>query len=129
MVEAAAIKAATKAGYSPPAHRHRHGSAEDRHVGRCRARHAGKKHAEYRDDLTEPSTDMTDQRLREIGDRITMLADVINSPTRRKNGTANSASKLTPSNIFWMSAAGVTSVKIIPMRTPAISENATGTPR
>jgi hypothetical protein len=61
--------------------------------------------------------------------RITTLAEVISSPTRRKNGTASSASESMPSNIFWMSAAGVTSVNITPISTPAISENATGTPK
>jgi hypothetical protein len=61
--------------------------------------------------------------------RITTLAEVISSPTRRKNGTASSASESTPSNIFWISEASVTSVNSVPISTPAISENATGTPR
>ena len=41
---------------------------------------------------------------------------------------ASSASESTPSNIFWMMAGKVTSVKAAPIITPAISEKATGTP-
>ena len=42
---------------------------------------------------------------------------------------ASSASESTPSNIFCTIAAKVTSVKAVPITTPAVSENATGTPR
>ena len=61
--------------------------------------------------------------------RLTTLAELISSPTSRKNGIASSASESMPSNTFWISAGNVTSVKAAPMKTPAISENATGTPR
>jgi hypothetical protein len=54
---------------------------------------------------------------------------LINSPTSRKNGIASNASESTPSNIFWTIAASETSVSIAPTKTPAISENGTGTPR
>ena len=61
--------------------------------------------------------------------RCTTLAELISSPTSRKNGMASSASESTPSNIFCTIAAKVTSVKAAPTITPAVSENATGTPR
>ena len=61
--------------------------------------------------------------------RTTTLAELINSPTRRKNGIASNASESIPSNIFWMIATWETSVNEAPMRTPAISANGTGTPR
>src|SRR4051794_32113786 len=61
--------------------------------------------------------------------RTTTLAELINSPTSRKNGIASSASESTPSNTFWMIAASETSARIAPMNTPANSENGTGTPR
>src|SRR6201993_2350339 len=61
--------------------------------------------------------------------RTTTLAELMSSPTRRKNGMASSASESTPSNIFWMMAANETSVMSAPMKTPAIRENGTGTPR
>ena len=61
--------------------------------------------------------------------RCTTLAELISSPTSRKNGIASSASESMPSNIFWMIAGSDTSVNVAPISTPAISENATGTPR
>ena len=61
--------------------------------------------------------------------RLTTLAELMSSPTSRKNGIASSASESIPSNIFWTIAGKVTSVNAAPMKTPAISENATGTPR
>ena len=61
--------------------------------------------------------------------RTTTLAELISSPTRRKNGMANSASESTPSKIFCMMAASETSASSAPTKTPAISENGTGTPR
>ncbi len=61
--------------------------------------------------------------------RTTTLAELMSSPTRRKNGIASSASESRPSKIFWMMAASETSERIAPMNTPAISENGTGTPR
>ena len=60
--------------------------------------------------------------------RCTTLAELISSPTSRKNGMASRASESTPSNIFCTRAAKVTSVKAAPIMMPAISENATGTP-
>src|SRR3954453_19885480 len=59
--------------------------------------------------------------------RTTTLAELMSSPTSRKKGKANSASESTPSKIFWMIAASDTSVSSAPTKTPAISENGTGT--
>ena len=42
---------------------------------------------------------------------------------------ASSASESTPSKIFCMMAASETSASNAPTKTPAISENGTGTPR
>ena len=61
--------------------------------------------------------------------RTTTFAELISSPTSRKNGIASSASESTPSNTFWMIAASETSVSSAPTKTPASSENGTGTPR
>jgi len=61
--------------------------------------------------------------------RTTTLAEVINSPTRRKNGIAISASVSIPLNSWVMIDGRLTAVHIVPMMTPAISANATGTPR
>src|SRR5215469_18929209 len=61
--------------------------------------------------------------------RTTTLAELMSSPTRRKNGMASSASESTPSNIFWTMAANDTSASVAPTNTPASSENGTGTPR
>src|ERR1700755_1285198 len=61
--------------------------------------------------------------------RTTTLAELMSSPTSRKNGIASSASESTPSNTFWMIAASETSVNKAPTKTPASSENGTGTPR
>ena len=61
--------------------------------------------------------------------RTTTLAELMSSPTNRKNGIASSASESTPSKIFWMIAASETSVSSAPTNTPAMSENGTGTPR
>ncbi|MGY4593867.1 hypothetical protein ACVWXL_001613 [Bradyrhizobium sp. GM22.5] len=61
--------------------------------------------------------------------RTTTLAELMSSPTSRKNGIASSASESTPSKTFWMIAASETSDSSAPMKTPAISENGTGTPR
>src|SRR4051812_39624797 len=61
--------------------------------------------------------------------RTTTLAELISSPTSRKNGIASSASESTPSKTFWMIAASETSVSSAPTKTPAKSENGTGTPR
>ena len=70
-------------------HRASHRPAQHRDVGRRRARHAGKEHAEHGGDLREPAADMADQRLRQFGDaHRSTFADVISSPTRRKNGIA-----------------------------------------
>ena len=59
----------------------------------------------------------------------TTLAELISSPTSRKNGMASSASESMPSNIFCMIAAKRDVGEAAPTITPAISENATGTPR
>src|ERR1700742_5324172 len=61
--------------------------------------------------------------------RTTTFAELMSSPSSRKNGIASSASESTPSKIFWMIAASDTSDSSAPMKTPAISENGTGTPR
>src|SRR6185312_12450547 len=61
--------------------------------------------------------------------RTTTLAELMSSPTRRKNGIASSASESTPSKIFCTIAASETSARTAPTNTPAISENGTGTPR
>src|ERR1700681_2746870 len=61
--------------------------------------------------------------------RTTTLAELMSSPTSRKNGMASSASESMPSKIFWTIAASDTSVSAAPTKTPAISENGTGTPR
>src|SRR5580658_3865691 len=61
--------------------------------------------------------------------RTTTFAELMSSPTSRKNGIASSASESTPSKIFWTIAASETSVNDAPTKTPAISENGTGTPR
>src|ERR1700724_232070 len=61
--------------------------------------------------------------------RTTTLAELMSSPTRRKNGIASSASESTPSKIFWTIAASETSARYAPTNTPASSENGTGTPR
>ena len=60
--------------------------------------------------------------------RCTTLAELISSPTSRKNGIASSASESSPSNTFWMIAVCDTSVKVAPISTPASSANGTGTP-
>src|SRR3954469_4376426 len=60
--------------------------------------------------------------------RTTTLAELINSPTSRKNGIATSASESTASNTFWMIAASDTSVSKAPTKAPASKENGTGTP-
>ena len=57
---------------------------------------------------------------------LTTLAEVMSSPTSRKNGIASRASESMPSKIFWTIAGNVTSVNAAPTNTPAMSENATG---
>src|SRR5689334_7685037 len=54
-----------------------------------------------------------------LATRTTTLAELISSPTNRKNGIASSASLSMPSNIFWMIAANDTSVHMAPTITPA----------
>ena len=61
--------------------------------------------------------------------RTTTLAEVISSPTSRKNGTAINGSASMPLNSWAMIEGRLTGVKRVPITTPAISENATGTPR
>jgi hypothetical protein len=58
----------------------------------------------------------------------TTLAELISSPTSRKNGMASSASLSTPSNTFWTIAASETSISVAPTKTPASRANGTGTP-
>ena len=57
------------------------------------------------------------------------FAEVISSPTSRKNGIAIRASESMPLNICPTIDCSVIGVSIVPTMTPAISENATGTPR
>ena len=57
------------------------------------------------------------------------FAEVMSSPTSRKNGIAISASESTPLNIWPTIDCSVIGVSIVPTTTPASSENATGTPR
>ena len=62
-------------------------AAHDGHIRRGRSRHLGKEHAEHRDHLRQPAANMTDQCERQVGDALpTTLAELISSPTRRKNG-------------------------------------------
>src|SRR5437879_880359 len=61
--------------------------------------------------------------------RTTTFAELMSSPTSRKNGIASKASESTPSKTFWTIAASETSVSMAPTNTPASSENGTGTPR
>src|ERR1700742_909479 len=61
--------------------------------------------------------------------RMTTLADVINSPTSRKNGIAIRASESIPLNNCAIIDCSVIGVNAVPTSTPAISANATGTPR
>ncbi len=56
------------------------------------------------------------------------LAEVISSPTSRKNGTASSVSESMPWNICPTIDCRLIWVKEVAMITPAISANATGTP-
>ena len=60
--------------------------------------------------------------------RTVTLADVIKSPTSRKNGTANKASTSMPLNICAIIEASLTGVNMVTSSTDAISANATGTP-
>src|ERR1700749_5082932 len=66
-------------------------------------------------------------------DRLAMrtptLAELMSSPTSRKNGIASNASESTPSKTFWMMAASETSASVAPTNTPPSSANGTGTPR
>ena len=61
--------------------------------------------------------------------RMTTLAEVISSPTSRKNGIAISDSESMPLNNWPMIDWKVMGVKAVPTSTPAIRLNATGTPR
>ena len=60
--------------------------------------------------------------------RTVTFADVIKSPTSRKNGTASSASTSMPLNSCAIIEARLTGVNIVTTSTDAISANATGTP-
>ena len=61
--------------------------------------------------------------------RITMSADVMSSPTSRKNGIAIRLSESMPLNSWPIMLWKVMGVIAVPTITPAISANATGTPR
>ncbi len=61
--------------------------------------------------------------------RITTLAEVINSPTSRKNGIAIRLSESMPLNSCPIIDWKVIGTIIVPTITPAIRLNATGTPR
>ncbi len=60
--------------------------------------------------------------------RTVTFADVIRSPTSRKNGTAISASMSTPLNSCAIIDARLTGVNAVIKSTEAISAKATGTP-
>ena len=60
--------------------------------------------------------------------RMTTFAEVMSSPTRRKNGTAISASESTPLNSWPMIEGRLIGVSIVATSTPAVTLNATGTP-
>ena len=55
-------------------------------------------------------------------------AEVISSPTSRKNGTASSASTSRPTNSWPTIESRLTGVSMVAVNTPAISANGTGTP-
>src|SRR6266567_3246655 len=61
--------------------------------------------------------------------RPTTLAEVMSSPTSRKNGTARSASESMPLKSCAIIEGKLIGVSAVAMRTPAIRLNATGTPR
>ncbi len=61
--------------------------------------------------------------------RPTTFAEVISSPTRRKNGTASSASESTPLKSWAIIEGRLIGVSSVAASTPAMSEKATGTPR
>ena len=60
--------------------------------------------------------------------RWTTLAEDISSPTRRKNGTASSASESMPWNIWPIIEAKLIGVNAVATSTPAMMAKATGTP-
>jgi hypothetical protein len=60
--------------------------------------------------------------------RMTTFAEVMSSPTSKKNGTAINASVSIPLKSWPTIDARVMGVSAVPISTPAISENATGTP-
>ncbi len=57
------------------------------------------------------------------------LADVISSPTSRKNGTASSVSESMPWKSWPTIEPRLICVSAVTTSTPAMSEKATGTPR
>src|SRR5258708_8504315 len=61
--------------------------------------------------------------------RPTTLAEVISSPTNRKNGTAKSASESMPLKSWPIMEGRLTGVSIVATSTPAVMLNTTGTPR
>ena len=60
--------------------------------------------------------------------RTVTLAEVIRSPTSRKNGTASKASVSMPLNSCAIMEARLTGVNAVTTSTDAIRANATGTP-
>ena len=60
--------------------------------------------------------------------RTVMFAEVISSPTRRKNGTASRISESMPLNSCAIIEAWLTGVNIVTTSTEPISAKATGTP-
>ena len=60
--------------------------------------------------------------------RCVTLAEVISSPTSRKNGTASSVSESMPWNIWPTIDCRLIGVNAVATITPAISAKATGTP-
>ena len=61
--------------------------------------------------------------------RTVTFAEVISSPTSRKNGTASSASESTPLKSCPMIEGRPIGVNTVTASTPAIRAKATGTPR
>ena len=56
-------------------------------------------------------------------------AEVMSSPTSRKNGTASSASASRPLNSWPTIDCMLTGVSMVAVNTPAMIANGTGTPR
>ena len=114
MVAAEAISAAVKAAVVAFAlHFRRERAREHRDVGGGRAGNAGEEHAEDRHHLGQAAAQMPDQVCDSVIMRAVTLADVIRSPTSRKNGTASSASTSMPLKSCAIIEAWLTGVKAV----------------